>query len=573
MDHLKISEMALRKTKASFVLKNASVINVFDKTIELADVAIHQGMILGVGKYEGLEEIDLHGAYLSPGFIDSHVHIESSMIVPHQFARLILPKGTTTIIADPHEITNVCGLDGIRFMIESSKRTPLDVFMMMPSCVPATPYETSGAKVDAADITEFIKEQSIFGLGEVMDYEGVINGEQSIYDKLNLFSDRVKDGHAPNLSGNQLNSYLLSGIETDHESTTKEEMLEKVKKGLYVLLREGSATRNVADLAPFIEDSFSRRLLFCTDDKHPSDIIEEGHINNNINLAVSLGVSPITAIQIASINAAVAYGLKRTGAIAPGYYADMVVFDDLLNIQPSQVFKKGVLVARDGKVLFEEEPSLMESVLNTVHIKRENLNLDLHLSKEAVHVIGFKKNNVTTKNLIRKVTLENGIYVHDPSKDLLKIAVVERHFSTGRKAIGLIEGYGLKHGAIALSIAHDSHNVICIGDNDEDMLLSIDELIRIQGGIALVKNHQLIHSLTLEIGGLMTSEPAEHVKEILEKMQLDIRSMGVKKEIVEPFLNLAFLSLPVIPSLKITDHGLFDVDQFCLIPLEVDELS
>jgi len=571
MDHLNITEMTLKKKKASLVLKNARIINVFDKSIEKGDIAIHDGLILGIGHYDGIEEIDCLNSYVSPGFIDSHVHIESSMLVPHQFARVVLPKGTTTVIADPHEITNVCGLKGIDFMIESSKLSPLDVMMMMPSCVPATPYETSGAFVSAEDMTEYIKKQSIYGLGEMMDYPGVIQGEQSVYDKLKLFENKVKDGHAPFVTGDRLNSYLLSGIETDHESSTKEEMIEKVKKGMYVLLREGSATRNVSALAPHILESFSRRLLFCTDDLHPSDILKFGHINQNINLSISLGVDPITAIQIASINAANAYGIKRTGGIAPGFFADLVVFDDLNHIEPSQVFKKGVMVAKDGHPLFEEEQLENVEVLNTVHIDRKNLNLDLHLKKDLVHVIGFEHNNVTTKNLIRQVKVENGKYIQENQRDLLKIAVIERHFASQNKSIGLIEGYGLKNGAIALTIAHDSHNLICIGDNDSDMLKAIDELIRLQGGICLVKNHQIVDSLQLEVGGVMTSKSAEFVDSVLQKMEKEIRKMGVKDDITDPFLNLAFLSLPVIPSLKLTDKGLFDVDQFKLIPIEAGE--
>lgn len=571
MNHLNISEMTLKKKKASLVLKNAQVINVFDNTIEKGDIAIHDGMILGIGHYQGVEEIDLSGSYVAPGFIDSHVHIESSMLVPHQFARLVLPKGTTSVIADPHEITNICGLKGLDFMIESSKRSPLDVYMMMPSCVPATAYETSGARINSSDMIPYLKNGSVFGLGEMMDYPGVINGEQSVYDKLHLFEKFVKDGHAPFVTGDELNSYLLSGIETDHESSTKEEMIEKVKKGLYVLIREGSATRNVAALAPYIEESFSRRLLFCTDDLHPSDILKDGHINHNVNLSISCGVDPLIAIQMATINASSAYGIKRIGAIAPGYFADLIVFDHLNRIEPRQVFKKGIMVARDGHPLFEEEELIDLEVLNTVHINREHLNLDLPLKKDLVHVIGFEHNNVTTKNLIRQVLVQNGLYVQEADKDLLKIAVIERHFSTENKAIGLIEGYGLKGGAIALTIAHDSHNLICIGDCDTDMLIAIDELIRLQGGICLVKNHKIVNSLQLEVGGVMTSNSAEHVDSILSSMENEIREMGVKDDIADPFLNLAFLSLPVIPSLKLTDKGLFDVDTFKLIPMEDGE--
>lgn len=405
-----------------------------------------------------------------------------------------------------------------------------------------------------------------------MDYPKVISGDESIYQKIELFEDRPKDGHLPLISHDLLNSYLLSGIQTDHESSTKAEMLEKVEKGMYVLLREGSATKNVLALAPYIQESFSHRLLFCSDDLHPKDIEKNGHINHNINLATSAGVDPITAIQMATINAASAYHLQRVGGIAPGYYADIVLFKDLRQIEPVLVYKKGVAVSNKKEALFEDFHYVTPEVLHTVNLSSEKPNFQIPLKSDIVHVIGFEKNNVTTTNLKRKVRVENGYYVQEKDSNILKLMIVERHHGSGRIGKALIEGYGLKDGAIALTIAHDSHNLVILGDNDLDMGLALDEIRRIQGGIALVKNGRVLDSLELEVAGLMTEKPASMVRQKLENMDRLIREMGVTQEIDDPFLNLAFLSLPVIPSLKCSDFGLFDVEKFKLIPLEWEEV-
>ncbi len=573
MDNKLLSDVALKQKNPSLVLKNANIVNVFTKTIEKGDLAIEDGVIIGVGKYNGKEEIDCTGQYISPGFFDSHVHIESSMLVPEQFAKLVLPKGTTSVIADPHEITNVCGFNGLDFMLDSAKRSHLSVYMMMPSCVPATTFETNHETLDAQKIANYPRLNEIFGLGEVMDYPGVINANKNVFDKIELFRHRIKDGHAPFVYGKYLDAYLLSGIKTDHESSTKKEMIEKVKKGMVVMLREGSATRNVADLAPFVEEAFASRLLFCTDDKHPWDILKEGHINYNINLAIEKGMNPITAITLATINPATHYHLHQVGAIAPGYVADIVVFSDLYHIEPSLVFKNGNLVAKNNCYLYETTLYRSNLVENTVHIDEKAIDLRLKLKSEFVYTIGFQENNVTTSKQIQRVKVENGYYVQEKKSFIRKIAVVERHHQSGRVGLGLIEGYLLNGGAIALSIAHDSHNIICIGDNDFDMFLAIQEINRVQGGITLIKNGKVFETLTLEVAGLMTYQKPELVKKTLEKMEKEIRLMGVSHKIKDPFLNLAFLSLPVIPSLKLTDYGLFDVDAFQLIPLEAGEKS
>ncbi len=401
MDYKKHVLKATSKEKASLVLKNGRIINVFDHSIEENDIAIEDGRIVGIGSYEGETEIDLNNQFISPGFIDGHVHIESSMLTPSEFSKIIIPRGTTRVIADPHEIVNVVGIEGIKYMINSSKRTPLDVHFMIPSCVPVTKFETGGSELTAKDIKKVKELDGILGLGEMMNYPGVIDGEQMVIDKLIEMKGYPLDGHAPDVYGKNLNAYLLMGINTDHECTTKEELEEKVKRGMYIHLREGSATRNVKALSKAVTLENSHRLLFCTDDKHPMDITQEGHINYNINLAIKNGVDPITAIQMATINIATCYQLHQVGAIAPGYVADFVVFSDLFDIEPSLVFKDGEIVAKNGEILFTTDKYLNGYVTETVKLKPKKINIDLPLKSNKVKVIKLIENNVTTKKVIR----------------------------------------------------------------------------------------------------------------------------------------------------------------------------
>ena len=568
IDYVKV---ARGEKKADLVLKNCNVINVFNGQIEKGDIAISGGIIMGIGNYKGEVEFDVKGKYVAPGFIDGHVHIESSMLTPPQFAKIVMPKGTTTVVADPHEIANVSGIDGIKYMLESSKRVPLDVFVMIPSCVPATAFETSGHIITADDIDSLKDEKGILGLGEVMNYPGVIYGDKEMHKKINVMEHYVKDGHAPNVWDHELNAYCVTGIKTDHECTTVEELNEKVKRGMYIHLREGSATRNVSVLSKGVTNANSRRLLFCTDDKHPEDIKKEGHINYNIKLAIKNGVDPITAIQMATINTATCYNLERIGAIAPSYLADLVVFKSLTEIDVDLVFKKGYLVAKNNRALFEGKLLENESVMNTVNIKKEGLSFEIPLRQSKVNVIKLIENNVTTEHVIRDVKIENGLYVHDDSLDILKIAVVERHHKTGNVGLGFLEGYGLKNGAVAMTIAHDSHNLILIGDNDADMFTALEEIDRIQGGIVLVRNGEVVDSLQLEFGGIMTNKDVKVVESKIKNMDTILRDMGVNEKVDDPFLSLAFMSLPVIPEIKLTDKGLFDVASFKHISLEVDE--
>ncbi len=564
-------QIALGKEKAELVLKNCKMVNVFTHSIEEVDIAIYNGTVVGIGSYDGVNEKDMKGRYVCPGFIDGHVHIESSMLTPSEFSKIIIPRGTTRIIADPHEIANVLGVKGIGFMFKSSLDTPLNVHIMIPSCVPATLFETSGASISNEDVFSLKNRDGILGLGEVMDYPSVISANRFMMDKLKLMSDRVIDGHAPLITGKELNSYLLEHIKTDHECTNEEELNEKVSRGMYVHLREGSATRNVSVLSKAVTKHNSHRLMFCTDDKHPMDIVEEGHINYNVNLAIKNGVDPITSIQMATINTALCYQLQHVGAIAPGYSADIIAFDDLNDIQPNLVIINGSIVSENGSVNFETKKYENLHVTNSVKFNPSDISFDLELKDENVKVIKLIPNNVTTKKVIRKVTVEKGKYVNNPQDDILKIAVVERHHYTGNVGIGLLEGYGLKNGAVAMSVAHDSHNVIVLGDNDNDMHIAIREIKKMQGGLTLVSNGKVIDSLQLSIAGLMTNDPISSVSEKLRHLENEAHKLGVNPIVDDAFLSLAFMSLPVIPELKLTDIGLFDVSKFTLVEIEGED--
>lgn len=568
MDYQKMMKIARGEMKAELVLKNAQVIDVYSKTIEKNDIAIEDGKIVGVGTYHGIEEHDLKGKYVSPGLIDGHVHIESSMLTPYGFARIVVPKGTTTVIADPHEIANVCGKKGIEFMLDASKNIPLNVYMMIPSCVPATKDENSGAVVTKEDIDSLMNRERVLGLGEVMDYPSVVNGDHIIHEKIELMKGRVIDGHAPDVIGNDLNAYIAAGVMTDHECTIKESMLERIKKGMYVHLREGSQTRNERALLPGLNADNMSRVLFCTDDKHPFDIKKEGHINFNVNLAIEAGIDPIDAIRMATLNAATCYNLPNAGGIAPGKDADLFVFSDLKHIEPETVYFKGVVVAENDEPLFEMENIIPDSVLNTVHLDQEHISFDLPLKSDRVKVIGLVQNNITTKKLTQRVKVKDGLFVYDETKDILKLAVIERHQKRHTVGIGLLEGFGIKNGALAMTVAHDSHNLIMVGSNDRDMQIAVEKIQDLQGGIVLVQHGVVIESLALEIGGIMTNASETHVQKTLLDMKEKIVGMGLNPDVSDPFISLAFLALPVIPDLKLTDRGLFDVNQFKIVPIE-----
>ncbi|MDA3931406.1 MAG: adenine deaminase [Tenericutes bacterium] len=571
MDKQRLIRIARGDEQADLVLKNGKVINVFSKTIEEEDIAIADGIIIGLGDYQGKEEINLSGYYISPGFIDGHVHIESSMLTPNNYALATMPRGTTSIVADCHEIANVAGKKGIDFMLNSSKASKQDVFMMIPSCVPSTQFESNGATLLAKDIKSYTKHPGVYGLGEMMDYTGVVNANKDVLEKLEEYSDLTIDGHAPELSKKELNAYVLAGVKTDHECVKPKELIEKVKRGMYIHLREGSQTKNLLDLLLGVTPGIYDRIMFCSDDLHPNDIINIGHMDQNIRLAISNGLDPIIAISMATINIANCYQLEKYGAIAPGYYADLVMFKDINEIDVEMVYKKGELVAKNHQPLFKQKSIASEQVQDSVHIDFDQINLDLSLNSDLVYVIGLIKNNVTTKKLKQKVSLQNGLFLSYNNSGLLKLAVIERHHRTGNIGFGIVKDYGLRNAAIAMTIAHDSHNLICLGDNDKDMYLAIKKISDIGGGIVLVSNGKIIEYLSLEVAGLMSLKDVSHVEKKLISLEEKIRKLGVNKDIEDPFLQLAFLSLAVIPEIKVTDKGLFDVKQFKIIPLEVGE--
>lgn len=556
---------------SEYVFKNANIINVFSGEIIKGDLAVDNGTIIGMGDYKGDTEIDLKGKYLSPGFVDSHVHIESSMSSPSEFAKIIVPRGVTTIIADPHEIANVKGLEGIKYIIDESRDIPLDVYVMLPSCVPATSFENSGAVLKAQDLATLIDEESVLGLGEFMNYPGVIAGDDEVLDKLVLFQNYIVDGHGPVISDLDLNAYVVAGVKTEHECSTVEEVIDRIRRGMYVLLREGSAARDLRNIISAVDRSNIRRFMFCTDDKHPEDLVEEGSIDFNIKLAMKNGIDPVDAIKMASLNSCECYGLKNKGAIAPGYIADLVVIDNLEDFNILSVYKEGDLVAENGKPLFSSEGYSPVHMTDSVNIKALDIsNLDIVMKSNMANVISVMENSLVTEKSIREVELEDGHFKFSDN-GILKIVVIERHHRTGNIGLGLIENFNIKNGAIGSTIGHDSHNLIVVGDNDRDILMAVNQLEKIGGGITLVSDGKIEESLELEIGGIMTSKPVEETIKTLKSMiDLAYNKLGVNKGI-DPFMTLSFMALPVIPKLKLTDEGLFDVEQFKFIDIEAKQ--
>lgn len=549
--------------KNTLVIKNANVVNVFTDEIVRADVAVYEDVIIGVGSYSGENEIDAGGAYLAPGFIDAHVHIESSMVIPSSFMKVIMPHGTTTVIADPHEIANVAGAAGIRAMYKLTDELPLRVLFMLPSCVPATPFEHSGAKLVAEDMEQFMHKSRILGLGEVMDANSVINCSQEMLDKLRLFDKRPIDGHAPMLEGMGLNAYRVAGAFSDHECSTYEEVKAKLATGMNILLRIGSAANNMDGVLRRIAEEKlpTRNMMFCTDDKHIEDIRREGHINANARLAVAAGIDPIDAIKMASYNAARAYGIRGVGAIAPGYKADMVLLEDLKDFKVKQV------ISRFGRPYTGEEqipsPILPPQVFNSVRlpeISKYDLALRCHVSAPVIKMIPHQ---LVTELVYRDVERdENGCFI--PSEGMVKLAVIERHHATGSMAVGILEGLGIKHGAVASTVAHDSHNLVVAGDNDDDMLMAIESLRDCGGGYSVVSRGVVLARLPLPIAGLMTAAPVNDVLEIQQALLDALYSLGAKRD-SDPLIALSFMALPVIPAVKLTDEGLFDAVNFKFI--------
>lgn len=556
----RIIAVAAGREKADLVLKNAKYLNVFSNEFLCGDIAVANGLIAGVGKYDGKTEIDVSGKLVLPGFIDAHIHLESSMVTPAEFAKAVVAHGTTTVITDPHEITNVMGIDGVEYMIQASQNLPIDVHFMMPSCVPATEIDESGAELDCKDIDLYLDNKKVLGLAEMMNYVGVINGDKNVLSKIVTSQAHHKkiDGHAPELSGNELNAYIAAGVYSDHECSTFENALEKLRKGQFIMIREGTAAHNLKALMPLLTQQYYSRCMFATDDKHPSDLLYGGHIDYIVKQALKNGADPIVALKTATHHAARYFLLNNKGAIASGYLADIVVVDNLEDFNVETVFKCGKLVF-DGEVKDFSAPTvdekLAEKCFDTFHL--DSVTPSSFKVDGKLGLIGLVGGELLTRNLgtADKIDVEN---------DILKIACIERHKGTNHIGVGYVKGYSLKSGAVATSVAHDSHNIITVGCNDDDIAVAVNAIKDSKGGIAVVENGKIKALLELPIAGLMSDEPLTTVNEKLENAKLSAYELGADKSI-DPFMTLSFLSLPVIPSLRITTKGVFDAENWKML--------
>lgn len=556
----RIIAVAAGREKADLVLKNAKYLNVFSNEFLCGDIAVANGLIAGVGKYDGKTEIDVSGKLVLPGFIDAHIHLESSMVTPAEFAKAVVAHGTTTVITDPHEITNVMGIDGVEYMIQASQNLPIDVHFMMPSCVPATEIDESGAELDCKDIDLYLDNKKVLGLAEMMNYVGVINGDKNVLSKIVTSQAHHKkiDGHAPELSGNDLNAYIAAGVYSDHECSTFENALEKLRKGQFIMIREGTAAHNLKALMPLLTQQYYSRCMFATDDKHPSDLLYGGHIDYIVKQALKNGADPIVALKTATHHAARYFLLNNKGAIASGYLADIVVVDNLEDFNVETVFKCGKLVF-DGEVKDFSAPTvdekLAEKCFDTFHL--DSVTSSSFKVEGKLGLIGLVGGELLTRNLgtADKIDVEN---------DILKIACIERHKGTNHIGVGYVKGYSLKSGAVATSVAHDSHNIITVGCNDDDIAVAVNAIKDSKGGIAVVENGKIKALLELPIAGLMSDEPLTTVNEKLENAKLSAYELGADKSI-DPFMTLSFLSLPVIPSLRITTKGVFDAENWKML--------
>ena len=556
----RIIAVAAGREKADLVLKNAKYLNVFSNEFLCGDIAVANGLIAGVGKYDGKTEIDVSGKLVLPGFIDAHIHLESSMVTPAEFAKAVVAHGTTTVITDPHEITNVMGVDGVEYMIQASQNLPIDVHFMMPSCVPATEIDESGAELDCKDIDLYLDNKKVLGLAEMMNYVGVINGDKNVLSKIVTSQAHHKkiDGHAPELSGNDLNAYIAAGVYSDHECSTFENALEKLRKGQFIMIREGTAAHNLKALMPLLTQQYYSRCMFATDDKHPSDLLHGGHIDYIVKQALKNGADPIVALKTATHHAARYFLLNNKGAIASGYLADIVVVDNLEDFNVETVFKRGKLVF-DGEVKDFSAPTvdekLAEKCFDTFHL--DSVTPSSFKVDGKLGLIGLVGGELLTRNLgtADKIDVEN---------DILKIACIERHKGTNHIGVGYVKGYSLKSGAVATSVAHDSHNIITVGCNDDDIAVAVNAIKDSKGGIAVVENGKIKALLELPIAGLMSDEPLTTVNEKLENAKSSAYELGADKSI-DPFMTLSFLSLPVIPSLRITTKGVFDAENWKML--------
>ncbi|MBA3534091.1 MAG: adenine deaminase [Ardenticatenales bacterium] len=553
----------------ALLLKNGTLVNVLSGEMYQTDIAIHDGRVVGLGEgYEGKEEVDCAGKWIAPGFIDGHMHVESTLVTVPEFARAAMPHGTVAAVFDPHEIANVHGIEGIRYILESRKGVPLNAFIMASSCVPATHMETAGAALEASDLAPLFNEEGVIGLAEVMNFPGVVYGDPGVLAKLEAAQRDgvVIDGHCPGLTGRDLNGYIAAGVGSDHECTRVEEAQEKLRKGMRLMIREASTAENLETLLPLVTPENARRCCFVTDDRHPADLLTEGHIDNAVRKAIGLGLDPMTAYRMASINTAEAFRLddKGFGAIAPGWRADLLVLSDLKAVEIERVYVGGQLVAQAGEVVVEL-PHARSSLPPSVHVELDKLDFTIPAEGKRVKVITIIPGQIVTKRATDEVTIEGEAAVADPTRDLLKMAVVERHGKGGGTGLAFVRGFGLKDGAIASSVAHDSHNIVIAGANDADMRCAVEAIAAMNGGLVVVLNGEVLASLALPIAGLMSDRPLHEVRDAVDALHEAYHRLG--GELSDPFMALSFLALPVIPTLKLTDKGLVDVELFQIVSL------
>ena len=569
MNMTEIIKAASGEKPVDVLLINGRMVNVLTGEIEHRPIAINDGIIVGFGQYKAKKTFDLNNRFVAPGFIDSHVHIESAMTCVSEFARAVVVHGTTAVAADPHEIANVLGAKGIAYMLQSAEEQPVDIYFTLPSCVPATDMETAGARLSAEDLAPFFKHRRIVALAEMMNYPGVIVGDPDVLAKISAAKKYRKpiDGHAPGLEGQALNAYVAAGVQSDHECTTAREARQKLAAGMHIMVRQGTGAKNLQALLEAVNEKTARRMMWCTDDRHPHDLISEGHIDSIVREAIQSGLDPMLAIQMATINPAEYFRLDHIGAIAPGRQADLVVFSDMQQPIVEQVYCRGILTAENGAVLPHILPPPSATIAPSIQVNLKKLDLTVAAENGNIRTIEIEADQLITRERIEQPAIEGGQVVSDPSRDLLKIAVVERHSGSGNIGKGFVRGFGLKHGALASSVAHDSHNIIIVGTTDEDMHAALHAVVQMGGGLAAASHQKVLARLALPLAGLMSFEPLSDVCDQLERLIHTAHEMG--SILADPFMALSFLALPVIPALKLTDMGLIDVNKFEVVPLFV----